>query len=75
MWQYKIHVEIEKTSFQLVHLLRGNELPQQHGAQDLCVRFVLKQRERPNHAQVITRVVSRQKATSLLAWQMTEASF
>jgi hypothetical protein len=72
MWQYKIHVEIEKTSFQLVHLLRGDELPRQHGAQDLCVRFVLKQRGRPNHAQVFTRVVNRQKATSLLAWQINK---
>jgi hypothetical protein len=27
MWQYKIQVEIEKTSYQLVLLFRGDELP------------------------------------------------
>jgi hypothetical protein len=70
MWQYKIHVEIEKTSFQPVLLLHGDELPRQHAAQDLCVRFVLKQRERPNHAQVFTRVVNRHKAPSPLAWRI-----
>jgi hypothetical protein len=29
MWQNKIQVEIEKTSYQLVLLLRGDELPRQ----------------------------------------------
>jgi hypothetical protein len=40
MWQYKIPVYIEKTSYQLVLLFRGDELPRRHGAQDLYVRFV-----------------------------------
>jgi hypothetical protein len=31
--QYQYTVEIEKTSFQLVLLFRGDELPRQHGAQ------------------------------------------
>jgi hypothetical protein len=34
MWQYKIQVEIEKTSFQLVLLLCGDELPRQHTARE-----------------------------------------
>jgi hypothetical protein len=33
MWQDEIQVEIEKTSYQLVLLFRGDELPRRHGAQ------------------------------------------
>jgi hypothetical protein len=38
--QYQYTVEIEKTSFQLVHLFRGDELPRRHGAQRLCGSFL-----------------------------------
>jgi hypothetical protein len=40
--QYQYTVEIEKTSFQLVLLFRGNELPRQHGAQLLLRGFFLE---------------------------------
>jgi hypothetical protein len=40
MWQYQYTVEIEKTSFQLVLLFRGDELPRQHGAQRLWGFFL-----------------------------------
>jgi hypothetical protein len=86
MWQYKIQVKIEKTSFQLVLLLGGDELPQQHGVQTwsprplcpLCPEAAweaepcpsLHSRGESTQGTVSARVVDRQKATYLLEWQI-----